>query len=136
MKLHRSYRLHIILSLLFSLLVLGAGASIAWFGYLHSRAIALAAADDAFERIGRETKASVQQTYQPVARYAHVLAAQPIARARTFAERVASLPVMRLLLDSQTTLAAVYVGYSDGGFILLRPVRDVAARKLLGASEG
>jgi len=127
----RAYRLHIILSVLFSLLVLAAGATIGWLGYAHSRAVALASADDAFERIGRETRASVQNTFEPVARFARLLAAQPLVRARTLEERLAAIPTLRLLLEGRTPVAAIYAGYAEGGFVLLRPVRDDAERKLL-----
>ena len=135
MNLPRTYRLHIIVSLLFSLLVLGAGGTIAWLGYIQSRAIALAAADDAFERTGREVKASLEHTFEPVARIAHLLADQPIARASNLQQRIAGLPALRLLLDGRTPIAAAYVGYADGGFVLLRPVPDAATRKLLNAPK-
>src|SRR5260221_1060249 len=73
----RRYPLYICLSVLFSALVLAAGATIAWLGYAESRDIALAAADDAFGHIGRETQSSLRESFQPVANLAELLALQP-----------------------------------------------------------
>jgi HD-GYP domain-containing protein (c-di-GMP phosphodiesterase class II) len=129
----RRYPLYIHLSVLFSALVLAAGAAIAWLGYAESRDVALAAADDAFAHVGRETESSVRESLQPVASLAELLALQPIARAGTLATRLEALPVLRLGFGGEAPVAAAYVGYDDGAFFLLRPLRDEAARTLFKA---
>jgi len=132
----RRYPLYVHLSFLFSALVLAAGATIAWLGYAATRDVALAAADDAFEHIGRETQSAVRETLQPVADLAELLALQPLAGATTLEERLAALPVMRLGLAADAPIAAAYVGYDDGSFFLLRPLPDAASRARFGAPEG
>ena len=119
--------------MLFSTLVLAAGATIAWIGYAGSRDIALAAADDAFGHVGRETQSSVRESLQPVGNLAELLALQPLARAGSLAARLEALPVMRLGVGGDATIAAAYVGYDDGSFFLLRPLRDDKARAFFNA---
>jgi HD-GYP domain-containing protein (c-di-GMP phosphodiesterase class II) len=132
----RRYPLSVHLSVLFSALVLAAGALVTWIGYLGSRNIALAAADETFAHVGRETHSSVREALQPVVQLAELLAVHPIARAASLAERIESLPALRLALAGNTPVAAVYVGYDDGSFFLLRPLLDDAARALFSAPAG
>ncbi|MGH8616741.1 MAG: HD domain-containing phosphohydrolase [Burkholderiales bacterium] len=132
----RRYPLYIHLSVLFSALVLVAGAAIAWLGYAGSRDIALADAEEAFGHVGRETQASVREALQPVANFADLLALDPLVRARTLAARLESLPVLRLGLAGGAPIAAAYVGYDDGDFFLLRPLADDGARRFFQAPAG
>jgi len=132
----RRYPLYIHLSVLFSALVLAAGAAIAWLGYLGSRDVALAAADDVFGHIGREAYSSLRESLQPVANHAELLALEPVARARSLAARLEALPIMRLGFSGEAPVAASYVGYDDGGFFLLRPLPDEPARALFKAPAG
>jgi HD-GYP domain-containing protein (c-di-GMP phosphodiesterase class II) len=132
----RRYPLYVHLSVLFSALVLVAGATIAWLGFTGSRDIALAGADEAFANVGRETEASVRASLQPVGYLAELLALQPLARATTLAARLEALPVLRLGFAGGAPVAAAYVGYDDGSFFLLRPLADQSARALFEAPEG
>jgi len=129
----RRYPLHVHLSVLFSALVVLAGTAIAWLGYAESRNIALNAAADAFERIGRETQASLNDSLEPVVELTELLALQPIGRSRTLAERIEALPVMRLGIAGNSPIAAAYVGYDDGAFFLMRPLAHEPARKQFAA---
>jgi HD-GYP domain-containing protein (c-di-GMP phosphodiesterase class II) len=132
----RRYPLYVHLSVLFSALVLATGAAIAWLGYAESRDVALAAADETFDHVGRETQSSLREALQPVAHLAELLALQPIARAGSLADRLDALPVMRLGFAGDAPVAAAYVGYDDGAFFLLRPLRDEPARALFQAPAG
>jgi len=132
----RRFPLHAHLSVLFSLVVLATGATLGWLGYAQSRDVALAASDDAFRRIGDEARMSLRAALQPIAGIAELFAVEPIARARTLEARLEALPALKLALGLDAPVAAVYVGYDDGGFFLLRPLRDDAARKLFAAPPG
>jgi HD-GYP domain-containing protein (c-di-GMP phosphodiesterase class II) len=129
------YPFRILLSVLFSTLVLAAGATIAWIGYAGSRDLALAAADDAFGHVGRETQSSVNESLRPVGSLAELLALEPIARAGSLAARLEALPVMRHGISAGATIAAAYVGYDDGSFFLLRPLRDDKARAFFNSPK-
>jgi hypothetical protein len=132
----RRYSLYIHLSVLFSTLVLAAGAAIAWLGYVGSRDVALAAADNMFDRVGRETQSNLRDTLQPVANHAELLALEPLARASSLAARLEALPVMRLGFAGEAPVAASYVGYDDGSFFLLRQLPDERARAFFNAPAG
>ena len=129
------YPFRILLSVLFSTLVLAAGATIAWIGYAGSRDLALAAAAAAFDHVGRETQSSVNESLRPVGSLAELLALEPLARAGSLAARLEALPVMRLGISGEATIAAAYVGYDDGSFFLLRPLRDDKARAFFNSPQ-
>ena len=128
--------LHVLLSVLFSALVLAAGSAIAWLGYLEGRAVALASADQSFGHIARETQSSLDEALQPVRRFVGVLALAPVARSHSTTTRAESLASMVTAFSDDAPVAAVYVGYEDGGFFLVRPLRDDAARKAFEAPAG
>ena len=130
------YPFRILLSMLFSTLVLAAGATIAWIGYAGSRDLALDAAAAAFDHVGRETQSSVNESLRPVGSLAELLALEPLARAGSLAARLEALPVMRLGISGEATIAAAYVGYDDGSFFLLRPLRDDKARAFFNSPQG
>ncbi len=132
----RRYPLHLHVTALFSLLVLATGASLAWLGYVESRALSLGAADRMAEELGRATRAGLQDAFAPVGKMVDVLAEQPLVSAATLDERLAALPVLALAFADAAPAAAAYVGYPDGAFFLLRPLRDDAARKRFEAPEG
>lgn len=129
----RRYPLQVLLSVLFSALVLAAGLGVAWRGYVESRDVALAAAEENFIHVGRETQSAVHATLEPAGSTAELLALHPLASARTLAERLQALPIMRHALSARAPLAAVYAGYDDGSFFLLRPLLDPYQREDVAA---
>lgn len=62
-----------------------------------------------------------------------LLAFDPVTTATTLTARVRRLPVLTRLLQQNQLLSAVYVGYPDGQFLLLRPLRHDYLRQKLGA---
>ena len=132
----RRYPLYVHLSLLFSGLMLVTGSALVSLGYIQARNLGLAAADSTFRHIGRETQASLGAALTPVAELAELLAEHPIAHAQTLEQRLTALRTLRLMLRSQAPIAAVYVGYDDSAFFLVRLLADEAARKFFDAPAG
>jgi HD-GYP domain-containing protein (c-di-GMP phosphodiesterase class II)/fumarate reductase subunit D len=132
----RRYPLYVHLSVLFSALVLAAGSAVAWLGYVQQRDTALADAGKLFSHIAHEAQASVNETLQPVRRFAEILAHEPIARARTLHARMQALPLLVHAFDEGAPVAAAYVGHDDGSFFLVRPLRNPAERSAFAAPEG
>src|SRR3989344_1525723 len=62
-----------------------------------------------------------------------LLAFDPIASATTLQARLRRLPVFVRLLEQNALLSAVFIGYSDGQFLLMRPLRNAALRARLQA---
>ena len=132
----RRYPLYIHLSVLFSALVLAAGSAIAWLGYVESAISRSPLPTRLFGHIAREAHVSLRESLQPVANFAEILALEPIARAQ-FARRTAGgAAVDAARIRRRGTGRGVYVGYDDGSFFLLRPLRDERARALFAAPDG
>jgi HD-GYP domain-containing protein (c-di-GMP phosphodiesterase class II) len=129
----RRYPLHLHVTALFSALVLVTGGALTWLGYTESRALSLSATDRIFAGVGRETRASLRNAFAPVSHYADLLARQPIAAAATLDARLQELPTLRLAFAESAAVAAAYVGYPDGSFFLLRPLRSDADRRQFDA---
>lgn len=130
---HRRYPLQVLLSVLFSTLVLAAGLGVAWRGYAESRAVALAAAEENFIHVGRQAQSELHATLDPAGSLAELLALHPLAQARNLSQRLQALPLLRHALSGRTPLAAVYAGYEDGSFFLLRPMLDPFQRERVAA---
>ncbi|MFO7188992.1 MAG: HD domain-containing phosphohydrolase [Pseudomonadota bacterium] len=132
-RVHRAYPLYVHLSVLFSLLFLAVGGLIAWVGYVHGRDLTLTATARMFQQIGREIQLDFERVFQPVGRFVDVLAAQPLVEARTLDERLRALPVLhRAFRDG--SVAAVYAGYNDGSFFLMRVLHN--EHRQFGAPDG
>ncbi|KAB2964766.1 MAG: HD domain-containing protein [Zoogloea sp.] len=128
--------LHVHISTLFFLLVLVAGGGIAWVSYERSARMLEGVAGDMLQRISRQTAAETGTLLEPVDASLRQLVLHPLARATTWAERLAALPALREALLASPSLAAVYAGYGDGEFFLLLRLADEADRRLMQAPEG
>ena len=93
----------------------------------------MAASDDSAHRISQVISERVHRIVDPADATLRLLAFDPIASASTLAARLRRLPVLTRLLQQNTLLSAVYVGYSDGQFLLVRPLRHPELRMTLGA---
>jgi HD-GYP domain-containing protein (c-di-GMP phosphodiesterase class II)/HAMP domain-containing protein len=129
----RRYPLYVHVTALFSALVLATAVALAWLGYAGSVAVAESATDQLFAGVARETRASLANALAPGGRFVDVLAQHPIIAARSLEERLQALPTLELAFAGDSAFAAVYVGYPDGSFFLLRPLRDDAARAQFSA---
>ena len=90
--------LHIHISTLFFLLVLGAGSAIGWVSYQRSVAMLERAAEDLVRRVAEQTLAETDKLLQPVGTAVRLTALERLTGARTLAERRASLPFLRRAL--------------------------------------
>jgi HD-GYP domain-containing protein (c-di-GMP phosphodiesterase class II) len=132
----RRYPLAVHIATLFVALLLVAGLAIGGLAYYRSAAMLTRAADDLFDRVARETTHEVRQIVAPGEALIDVLAHTRIATARTLDERLDTLPLMREALAVSPHISAIYAGYANGDFFLVRPVPDAPERrKQLGAPD-
>ncbi|HWZ70490.1 MAG TPA: HD domain-containing phosphohydrolase [Casimicrobiaceae bacterium] len=131
-------RFRVSLQLAVSLLLIGTavavGVVVGVYNYRQTSRIVLEAADDVFRRMGREVALELGRSAAPVRTLIDVLAQQRVAEASTLDERLAQLPAFIEALRKNPSLTALYVGYDDGGFYLVRPIRDEATRVALKAA--
>ena len=126
--------LQLAVSLLLGGTIVAVGAVVAIHDYRQTSRIVLEAADDVFRRMGREVALELDRSAAPVQTLVDVFAQQRIGEASTLNDRLAQLPAFTEALRKNPSLTALYVGYDDGSFFLVRPIRDDATRKALNAS--
>ena len=112
--------------LLVAVVVIGTG----WVG---ARANALDTATRVATDAGRSVTERAKGLLEPVRSTLRQLTFDPITTARTLEARLERIHVMSEELVANPLLSSVYVGYEDGGFLLVRPLDQPAQRKLFAA---
>ncbi len=108
------------ISISFTIVLLITGSLIGWFNYLGSKQILLASASDVVKRSGNSTVLELLRVYDPVEGFVNTLSFHPIIEAKTTQERLTYLSFLRSGLETGAAMSAVYIGYEDGSFFLLR----------------
>ena len=130
------YRLHVHIGFIFSLLIVVAGATLGWYNYIQNSRLILDSADKLFDQIALEMRMTVETTYAPMQDLASIFAYHRITDAATLQERLLSLPSLHEELLTHKSIAAIYVGYDNGSFFLVRPLRTEAIRNVFKAPAG
>ena len=125
--------LTVCLALLLSGAVIGVGGALAAHHYVQTSRIVFEATASVFTRMGRESALALERTTAPAKLLVDVVAVQELAAAADLQARMRHLPAFAAALRSNPALSALYVGYGNGGFFLVRPLRDSAVRASLGA---
>ena len=123
----RRIPLHISIAALFVVLITSVGGVIAWRNYVESRQLIISASQELVQAIGGRTVAAFTAIYQPAELLIDVVARQRLGQATNLAERMDSIAYMADALQRSPSLSALYVGYGNGDFFLVRPLRDNAA---------
>ena len=131
-----TFRLHIWIATAFLLLVAGVGAVLVWHNHQSSREIILSASRQLFGHLGQEVAHQFTGTLEPAATAVELLRHARITRARNLSQRMESLPVLQAALEAQPGLSAMQVGYENGDFFILRPLRDSTLREQFDAPAG
>jgi len=132
----RLYPLHIHIAYLFTLLIFVACSVIGWFNFHQSRRIVLSAAENVFERTARQTSDDLARLYGPLETLVELLVHHPLAAATDLPGRLHHLPMLREALEKNPRLSAVYVGYPNGDFFLVRPLGAASVAKAVNAPDG
>ncbi|HET7032207.1 MAG TPA: HD domain-containing phosphohydrolase, partial [Casimicrobiaceae bacterium] len=103
------------------------GGVITWHNYVEDRKLVVSASQELIKEIGGRTVAALAAIVQPVELVIDLLAREQLGRAASLAERMASVPMLADALEGSPALSALFVGYGNGDFFLLRPLRDDAA---------
>lgn len=127
-----SLQLLVALAIMLGMLVLGIG--LAWQGYRAIQQTLVAAAGDTAEQFGRTIDERARRLVDPVQSSIRLLAVNPTAT--TLAQRLERLPLLVESLNANTMLSAAYVGYPNGEFILVRPLRTPPLLERFAAPSG
>jgi len=113
--------------------VLAVGVGLGAYNYVLTSRIVLDAADMLFRRMGREVALELARTTAPAELLVDVVANQEVTDAMRFDERMRALPALAEALRENAAISALYIGYDNGDFFLVRSLRDRETREALGA---
>ncbi len=133
---HRQLPLRIHIATLFIALILLLSGAVIWNNYTETTRLMLHVADERFERIADQTRQQLHNLYAPVAITVDLLAWQRLTFARSLDERLNSLHYLREALEQAHQISALFIGYDNGDFFLLRPLPvDSPLRTAFNAPE-
>ncbi|WP_339543860.1 HD domain-containing phosphohydrolase [Pseudomonas sp. RA_35y_Pfl2_P32] len=131
----RRLPLHVHISVMFTLLLLFTGVVLGIFNYRQTTEIILSSSEKLFERIDQDVRRDLQTTYQPIRRLLSLLAEGAAIQGTDLAHRLPLLKPFSQSLRDNTELASLYVGYADGDFFMVRPLRSDELKKNLRAPD-
>ena len=114
------YRLRTHLNTLIIGLLLVAGLTIGGYGYKQARELALESAEASFQQLGKEAASEMESLFGPVETMLGVLAGGQLPVQRTLETRLQFVPALAGALRRNPRMSAIYVGYADGAFFLVR----------------
>lgn len=109
-----------LISLSFISLLLTTGGIVGWVNYSGMKSMLLSSTAELVKRSGESTLSELTNIYNPVGGIVRGLAYHPIANTRTTQERLSYLPYLRTQLELEDAISAIYLGFGDGSFFLLR----------------
>ncbi|MBA4360288.1 MAG: hypothetical protein C0411_06120, partial [Pseudomonas sp.] len=131
----RRFPLHIHISVMFTFLLLLTGAVLGIFNYGQTTQIILSSSEKLFNRIEQDVRLDLQGTYEPIRHLLSLLADYPATRAPDLEQRLALLQPFSQSLNDNPNLASLYLGYGNGDFFMVRPLRTASLRTELKAPD-
>ncbi len=124
-----------LISMAITLSLLALSLILVTLSYQSTRATLLSATTSAAENASDLLDGQIEQLIQPVESIVAQLQFDPLVSAVRFEDRLKRVPALAQVLASNNVISAVYVGYPDGDFLLLRPINNERARNVLDAPD-
>ena len=121
--------LQIVMGALFCLLVGLVGLIIGSFSYRESSRMLLTAGKAVFERADQQIRLSSDKLFLPIQGAVIQSSHLPTLNHNDWQQRLSALPALASVLDSNSSVSSVYVGYLNGDFMQLRPLPDQGAQQ-------
>lgn len=131
----RRFPLHVHISVLFTLLLLFTGTVLGLFNYQQTSRLIFSSSSTLFERIQLDVEQDLDSTYRPIRHLLSLLALNPSTQASNLDDRLALLPVFVQALRDNPKLASIYLGYEDGDFFMVRPLRSDMLKQRFAAPD-
>lgn len=122
------FPLHVHISTLFLALILLVGGLLGGAGYLTTRNLLEASADEISRRAAQQIAARIEAALAPAEMAIGIATQGPLAHATTHTERMALLPALRESLTRSPAASALYAGYADGDFFMMRKLPEPGPR--------
>lgn len=114
------YPLYILIGALFFGLFLLFGCVLIGLGYQTTLNQSRLQAEQQFALQRQLLGETIERHYQPIEFSLGLMRQSSLTTARTLSQRLASLPQLQQLLVSNPSVSAIYMGYHNGDFFLLR----------------
>ncbi|MBD9484256.1 HD domain-containing protein [Pseudomonas sp. PDM14] len=131
----RQFPLHVHISVLFTLLLVGTGVVLGIFNYRQTSAIILSSSDQLFGQMRNEVETDLCHTYQPIRQLLSLLALNERNQTADGYQRLALLPTFAQALRDNPKLSSLYLGFEDGDFFMVRPLRTPALKQMFDAPD-
>ncbi len=131
----RRFPLHVHISVLFTLLLLFTGVVLGLFNYQQTSRLIFSSSSTLFERIQHDVQRDLDNTYRPIRHLLSLLALNPATQADTLEQRLKMLPLFAQALRDNPKLASIYLGYEDGDFFMVRPLRSEMLKQRFNAPD-
>ena len=129
----RSYSLQSMISGAIVIAILLVASVIMAISYSYNRELLKDATLDRVHLAADELNGLLQKTFLPAERTLDLLRWDQLMYTETTEQRLRSIPQLADMLRNDPVTDAVYVGFDDGDFILVRPIRSERVRQLLKA---
>ncbi|WP_394558870.1 HD domain-containing phosphohydrolase [Aquipseudomonas alcaligenes] len=131
----RGISLQLLIALAIMLSTLTLSGALAWLGYRGVEAALVAAAGDAARQFGRSINEQARRLIDPAQSSIRLMAYDRLSQSDNLPARLESMPLLVESLDANKMLSAVYIGYPNGEFLLVRRLRGVEVREKLEAPK-
>ena len=131
----RRFPLHIHISVMFTLLLLLTGVVLGIFNYRQTTQIILSSSEKLFNRIEQDVRQDLRATYEPIRHLLSLLVDNPAAQGMNLEQRLVLLKPLSQSLKDNPDLASLYLGYDNGDFFMVRPLRTPQLKTLLKAPQ-
>ncbi|MEG1039912.1 MAG: HD domain-containing phosphohydrolase [Pseudomonas sp.] len=129
----RGFSLRVLIALAIMLSTLVLGGVLAYKSYVGMQQALLSASADTAQQLSRTINERARRLLDPALSSIQLLAYDPLSKASTLAQRLERLPLLVASLNANKMLSAVYAGYPNGEFLLVRVLRDEAVKQHLQA---
>ncbi|MGN7739652.1 HD domain-containing phosphohydrolase [Pseudomonas sp. 22526] len=131
----RRFPLHVHISVMFTCLLLLTGVVLGVFNYQQTTRIILSSSEKLFQRIEQDVQLDLKATYEPIRHLLSLLVGNPAVQASDLGQRLTLLGPFSQSLKDNPDLASLYVGYADGDFFMVRPLRSQALKQARQAPD-
>ncbi|RKS12632.1 HAMP domain-containing protein [Pseudomonas sp. WPR_5_2] len=131
----RRLPLHIHISVMLTCLLLLTGLVLGIFNYQQSTQIILSSSEKLFDRIEQDVRLDLKATYEPIRHLLSLQILNPAVQAPDLEQRLALLKPFSQSLTDNPDLASLYLGYGNGDFFMVRPLRTDDLKTLLNAPK-
>ncbi|MVV48786.1 HD domain-containing protein [Pseudomonas sp. PB120] len=129
----RRFPLHVHISVMFTFLLLLTGVVLGLFNYRQTTQIILSSSEKLFERVEQDVRLDLHSTYEPIRHLLGLLSDYPATQAADLTQRLTLLKPFSQSLKDNPDLASLYLGYANGDFFMVRPLRTAELKTQLKA---